>query len=234
MIATPRIAMISALAQSPGPAMAAMGEVWPDARYHNLIDDSLAADFAALGAITPAIHERFLALGRYAAAVSDGVKSPDGILFTCSAFRPAIDRVKADLAIPVVSPNEGAFDEALDICATVPGGGRIAVLLTFAGSLAPLTGEIAAIAQARGQAVPEIVGAVAEGALEALQAGDAQTHDRLAGEAAGTIPPVDVVVIGQFSMARALPLVAARRAEPVLTTPHAAVRKLRRLVGERA
>ena len=37
MIATPRIAMISALAQSPGPAMAAMGEVWPDARYHNLI-----------------------------------------------------------------------------------------------------------------------------------------------------------------------------------------------------
>lgn len=234
MIATPRIAMISALAQSPGPAMAAMGEVWPDARYHNLIDDSLAADFAALGAITPAIHERFLALGRYAAAVSDGVKSPDGILFTCSAFRPAIDRVKADLAIPVVSPNEGAFDEALDICATAPGGGRIAVLLTFAGSLAPLTGEIAAIAQARGQAVPEIVGAVAEGALEALQAGDAQTHDRLAGEAAGTIPPVDVVVIGQFSMARALPLVAARRAEPVLTTPHAAVRKLRRLVEERA
>ena len=234
MIATPRIAMISALAQSPGPAMAAMDEVWPDARYHNLIDDSLAADFAALGAITPAIHERFLALGRYAAAVSDGVKSPDGILFTCSAFRPAIDRVKADLAIPVVSPNEGAFDEALDICATAPGGGRIAVLLTFAGSLAPLTGEIAAIAQARGQAVPEIVGAVAEGALEALQAGDAQTHDRLAGEAAGTIPPVDVVVIGQFSMARALPLVAARRAEPVLTTPHAAVRKLRRLVEERA
>jgi len=234
MIATPRIAMISALAQSPGPAMAAMGEVWPDARYHNLIDDSLAADFAALGAITPAIHERFLALGRYAAAVSDGVKSPDGILFTCSAFRPAIDRVKADLAIPVVSAQRRCVEEALDICATVPGGGRIAVLLTFAGSLAPLTGEIAAIAQARGQAVPEIVGAVAEGALEALQAGDAQTHDRLAGEAAGTIPPVDVVVIGQFSMARALPLVAARRAEPVLTTPHAAVRKLRRLVGERA
>jgi hypothetical protein len=234
MIATPRIALVSALAQSPGPAMAAMDEAWPDARYHNLIDDSLAADYAALGAITPAIHERFLALGRYAAAVSDGVKSPDGILFTCSAFRPAIDRVKADLAIPVVSPNEGAFDEALDICATVPGGGRIAVLLTFAGSLAPLTGEIAAIAQARGQKVPEIVGAVAEGALEALQAGDAQTHDRLAGEAAAAIPPVDVVVIGQFSMARALPLVVARRAEPVLTTPHAAVRKLRRLVEERA
>jgi hypothetical protein len=32
-------------------------------------------------------------------------------------------------------------------------------------------------------------------------------------------------------MARAMPLVAASRAEPVLTTPHAAVRKLRRLIG---
>ena len=233
MTSPPRIALISALAQSPGPAMAAMDEAWPEARYHNLIDDSLAADFAALGAITPAIHERFLALGRYAASVSDGTKRPDGILFTCSAFRPAIDGVKADLAIPVVSPNEGAFDEALDICAGVADGGRIAILLTFAGSLAPLTGEIAAIAAARGQAAPEVVGAVAQGALEALQAGDGAAHDRLAAAAAAEIPPVDAIVIGQFSMARALPLVVAQRREPVLTTPHAAVRKLRRLVEER-
>ena len=233
MASSPRIAVISALAQSPGPAAAALDEAWPEALYHNLIDDSLAADFAALGEITPAIYDRFLALGRYAASVSDGVKSPDGILFTCSAFRPAIDRVKADLAIPVISPNEGAFDEALDICAGCPDGGRIAILLTFMGSLAPLTGEIAAIATARGQQAPEIVGAVAEGALEALQAGDTATHDRLAAEAAATIPPVDVIVIGQFSMARALPLVAAQRSEPVLTTPYAAVRKLRRLVEAR-
>ncbi|MDD3799917.1 MAG: arylsulfatase [Novosphingobium sp.] len=233
MTTTPRIALISALAQSPGPAAAAMDEAWPEARYHNLIDDSLAGDFATLGEITPAIVERFLTLGRYAASVSDGVKSPDAIMFTCSAFRPAIDRVKADLAIPVISPNEGAFDEALDICAGKEGGGRIAVLLTFMGSLAPLTGEIEAIAKARGQEVPEIIGAVAEGALEALQAGDAEAHDRMAAEAAAKIPPVDVIVIGQFSMARALPLVVAQRSEPVLTTPHAAVRKLRRLVEAR-
>ena len=43
----PRIALISALAQSPGPAMAAMDEAWPQARYHNLIDDSLAGDLAS-------------------------------------------------------------------------------------------------------------------------------------------------------------------------------------------
>ncbi|MBU6393004.1 MAG: arylsulfatase [Sphingomonadales bacterium] len=234
MSAKPRIAMISALAQSPGPAMAAMAEVWPEAWAHNLIDDALAADYAAVGALTPAIFERFITLGRYAAGVSDGARQPAGILFTCSAFRPAIDQVKADLAIPVVSPNEGAFDEALDLCASAQDGGRVAILLTFGGSLAPLTAEIAAIALARGQKAPEVVGVVAHGALEALQAGDGALHDRLAAQAAEQAPAVDVTVIGQFSMARALPLIAPYRPEPVLTTPHAAVRKLRRLVEAQA
>jgi len=229
----PRIALISALAQSPGPAMAAMADAWPEAYCHNLIDDSLAADFATLGAITPAIHDRFLALGRYAASVSDGGNRPDGIMFTCSAFRPAIDRVKADLRIPVVSPNEGAFDEALDICASLAGGGRIAIMLTFAGSLEPLIEELRTIARARGQTAPEVIGVVVEGALEALQAGDGAEHDRRAAVAADAMPATDVTVIGQFSMARAASHVVARRSEPVLTTPHAAVRKLRRLVDVR-
>ena len=149
----PRIVLISALAQSPGPAMAAMGEEWPEACHHNLIDDSLASDFAKLGAITPAIVERFLTLGRYAAGVSDGQHSPAGVMFTCSAFRPAIDRVKADLAIPVISPNEGAFEEALDLCAAgerlAKGPGRVALVLSFSGSLEPLTDELTAIAAQR-------------------------------------------------------------------------------------
>src|SRR5205807_10612996 len=53
---------------SPGPAMAALRDVWPEAAGYNLLDESLSADYAALGAITPHIHERFLTLGRYAAA----------------------------------------------------------------------------------------------------------------------------------------------------------------------
>lgn len=230
MAQSPRIMLISALAQSPGPAMAAMQEEWPEASAHNLIDDSLAGDFATIGEISPAIHERFLTLGRYAAASSDGLAPTRGILFTCSAFRPAIERVRADLSIPVITPNEGAFDEALALCAGKEGGGRIGLLLTFQGSVAPLTGEIHAMADAIGQARPTIVPAVANGALEALQAGDAERHDQLSAQAAEALPPVDVIVIGQFSMARAAPLVRARRAEPILTTPHMAARKMRRLV----
>jgi hypothetical protein len=228
----PRIILISALAQSPGPAMAAMREEWPEAAAHNLIDDSLASDFATIGEISPAIHDRFQTLGRYAAGSNDGRAQTTGILFTCSAFRPAIERVKADLSIPVVTPNEGAFDEALALCKGREGGGRIGLLLTFQGSVAPLEGEIHAMADAIGQERPVIVPAVATGALEALQAGDGEEHDRLSAEAAKALPPVDVIVVGQFSMARAAPLVRQMRSEPVLTTPQMAVRKLRRLVEE--
>lgn len=234
MADAPRIMLISALAQSPGPAIAAMQDEWPDARAYNLIDDSLASDFAAIGEISPAIHDRFLTLGRYAAASNDGDAPTRGIMFTCSAFRPAIERVKADLSIPVITPNEGAFDEALALCRGRDGGGRIGLLLTFEGSVAPLTGEIQAMADAIGQPHPAIIPAVATGALEALQAGDGERHDQLSAVAAEALPPVDVVVIGQFSMARAAPMVRAMRTEPVLTTPHMAARKMRRLVEQLA
>lgn len=228
----PRIMLISALAQSPGPALDAMREEWPEASAHNLIDDSLAGDFATIGEINEAIHERFLTLGRYAASSSNGQSPTRGILFTCSAFRPAIERVKADLAIPVITPNEGAFDEALALCRGVEGGGRIGLLLTFEGSVAPLGGEIRSMAEAIGQVCPTIIPAVAHGALEALQAGDGEAHDRLSAEASAGLPPVDVIVIGQFSMARAAPLIAHGRSERVLTTPHMAARKMRRLVEQ--
>jgi len=229
----PRVTLISALAQSPAPAEAAMRESWPEARFNNLLDDSLASDLAALGRLTPAIFARFRALGRYAAEATDGRLRTAGLLFTCSAFGPAIDQVKAELSIPVVAPNEGAFEEALDLCREAPGGGRIGLLLTFEGSLAPLTAEMRAIAAARGQQAPEIVGRVAEGALAALQQGDAERHERLITEAAKDLPGLDALILGQFSMMAAAPAVRAVRREPVLTTPHAAVRKLRRLVEAR-
>jgi hypothetical protein len=231
---SPRIAVISALAESTGPAQAAMRDVWPAARVCALLDDALASDFASIGQLTPAIIERFLTLGRYAVAAHDGERRTAGIMFTCSAFGPAIDRVKSDLSIPVIAPNEGAFEQALDHCQLRPGGGRIGLLLTFAGSLAPLSAELRSIAAGRGQAMPEILCQVADGALVDLQKGCADQHDHRIAEAASELPAVDVVILGQFSMARAAPLVTLRRTEPVLTTPHAAARKLKMLVEQAA
>ena len=233
MAQSPRNTLISALIQSPGPAEAAMRAVWPEARVTHLLDDSLASDLATLGHIAPSIIDRFLTLGHYAAGADDGRGPTAGLMFTCSAFGPAIDRVKASLSIPVVAPNEGAFEEALGILRPTGSTGRIGLLLTFAGSREPLTAEMNAIADARGQTRPEVVSVVAEGALAALQVGDGARHDQLIAEAAATMPTIDTLILGQFSMARAAPLVAACRAQPVLTTPHSAARQLRALVERR-
>lgn len=208
-----------------------MKRIWPEAFCISLMDDSLARDFAAAnGHSSPIMEARFRTLGRYAAHT--GARA-DGILFTCSAFGAAIEAVKSDLAIPVVSPSEGAIQEALDLCAHGTGG-RIGLLLTFAASLGPLTAEIAQRAAERRATAPDIAAIVVPEALTALQQGEPDEHDALLAKAAARLPVVDVLLLGQFSMARAASAVANVRREPIVTTPTAAVGKLRRIVEKAA
>ncbi|MFH5923223.1 aspartate/glutamate racemase family protein [Roseomonas xinghualingensis] len=204
-----RIALIHALRHSPPPIEAAFARLWPGATLMNLLDDSLSADLARDGAITPAMTERFLTLSRY--AVGTGA---DAILFTCSAFGPCIEACAAELApMPVLKPNEAMVAEAAAM------GGRIGLLATFAPTLDSMPPEF-----------PEnvvIVPKLAEGALDALNRGDVETHDRLAAEAARDLIDCDAIALAQFSLARAAPLVTAATGKPVLTTPDSAVRALK-------
>lgn len=172
MTTRPRILVIRALEQSPGPAAAAMAAVWPAAVCNNLIDDSLARDLEEHGEYTPEIEERILALGRCAANAKGADGATAGVMFTCSAFGAAIRRVKAELSIPVVSPNEGAFEKALDVCKMIKDGGRVGLLVSFARSLDPLSKELLSMAAARKQRPPKVVTAIADGALDTLRAGD--------------------------------------------------------------
>ena len=106
-MAGPRIALIHALKHSPPPIEAAFAASWPQVQLMNLLDDSLSADLARDGALTPAMTQRFVQLGRYAAATG-----ADAILFTCSAFGPCIEAVARDQKIPVLKPNEAMIEEA--------------------------------------------------------------------------------------------------------------------------
>jgi Asp/Glu/hydantoin racemase len=185
------------------------------------MDSSLSADLAEDGGVLGArLVERFLTLGRYAAGAGPEGRASDAILFTCSAFGPAIDAVRRDLSIPVLKPNEAAFERAL------AAGSRIGLLVTFAPSLPALTAELEAMARAAGRTVT-IAGAIAVGGMEALRVGRAAEHDALLAQAAASLPEVDAIVIGQFSAARAAAAIATLRREPVLTTPASAVAKLR-------
>jgi len=208
----PRIALIHATPLSMAPIEAAFRTHWPDAVLAHLLDGSLSQDLARDGALTPAMTARFEALGNY--VVGCGASA---ILFTCSAFGPCIERVaQAHAPIPVLKPNEAMIDEALKH------GRRIGLVATFAPTFASMRPEFAAAAPDA-----ELVTAHAEGAMEALAAGDAATHDARIAEAAATLGHCDVIALAQFSMARARAAAAAASGRKVLTTPASAVAALK-------
>src|SRR5271163_1091822 len=177
-----RVMLIHAVAEAVAPIRAAFAAGWPEAEIHDLMDSSLSADLASDGGVLGArMIERFRTLGRYAAGAGPDGRASDAILFTCSAFGPAIEAVRAELAIPVLKPNEAAFERALEA------GSRIGLLVTFAPSLPALTAELEAMARAAGRPVT-IVGAIAAGGMEALRAGRAADHDALLAAAAASLP----------------------------------------------
>ncbi len=210
-----RVALIHATALAIEPITEAFTRLWPQIERLNLLEDRLSQDRARDGCLTEAMCGRFQALGRY--ALSAGAHA---ILFTCSAFGPAIEAVAAAVAVPVLKPNEAMFEQAL------ASGSRIGLVATFEPSLAPMRDELLAMARARGQAI-ELRECHVPQAMQLLAQGDAQTHHERVAQGVASLADCDVVLLAQFSMAGAVD--AARRQVrcPVLTSPDCAVQALR-------
>jgi Asp/Glu/hydantoin racemase len=150
-------------------------------------------------------------------AVSTGA---DGILFTCSAFGPAIEAAREGRSVPVLKPNEAMFRAALGI------GRRLGLLATFAPSVPSMEEELRALARAAGREV-ELRSVCIPAAMSALDAGDGAAHDRLLADAAPQLAGCDAVLLAQFSTAQAHAAVSAVLDCPVLTSPDSAVLWLR-------
>lgn len=180
----------------------------------NLLDDSLSADLARSGrGLDADMHRRFATLTDYAASTG-----AHGILFTCSAFGPCIEAAAArHPSIPVLKPNEAMVEEA------VRAGRKIGLVASFAPTLQSMPAEFPA-----GTALDT---ELAVGALDALNAGDTASHDRLAVDAARRLQQrgCEIIALTQFSLARAAPLVREALGIDVLTTVDSAVSKLKRI-----
>ena len=212
-----RIALIHALSHSVAPINAAFERDWPEAVRMNLLDDSLSADLARGGrGLDAAMHERFQRLAQY--AVDTGA---DGILFTCSAFGPCIEAVaRRHAGIPVLKPNEAMVAEAAQ------GQGKLGLIATFAATLVSMPPEF--------PTGIELEPALAEGALDALNAGDTERHDALIAAQAVALRERGCtrIALAQFSMARARDACMQASGLPVLTTVDSAVRALRLRAGQ--
>lgn len=214
-MSAPRIALIHATPVAIEPIVSAFTRLWPEARTTNLLEDSLSADLAAEGRLTDAMIGRFVTLGHY---VYDC--GADAILFTCSAFGPAIEATQAALSIPVLKPNEAMLEVAL------AAGTRIGLLATFEPSIPALAAELEQMAQHKRMKLQMTTRAVPD-ALTALHAGDGAEHNRLIAAAAEEIGDCDAIVLGQFSMACAADSIVPRAGRKVLTSPAAAVMQLK-------
>jgi Asp/Glu/hydantoin racemase len=215
-MATPRIALIHATPVAMEPISQAFAAGWPQARITHLLDDALSTDLAAEGSLTERMVERFVTLARYSAGCG-----ADAILFTCSAFGPAIEAARAAVALPVLKPNEAMFDEALEA------GRRIGLISTFEPSIPSMVRELEDEARRR-QVALSIRSRSVPNAMAALQRGDADLHDQLIAATGAEFADCDVVMLAQFSMARAAARFRSAPGRRLLTSPGSAVARLKR------
>lgn len=215
----PRIALIHALSHSVDPINAVMASEWPEAIRMNLLDDSLSADLASFDrGLDETMHKRFQDLAAY--AVSTGA---NGILFTCSAFGPCIEAVARRYPqIPVLKPNEAMIAEAENAT------GPVGLIATFGPTLESMPAEFSATVDVRY--------ALAAGALDSLNRGDAQRHDELIAEQAVILAAAgcNTIALAQFSMAGARDACEKVSGKQVMTTVHSAVLELKRRVSRKA
>ncbi|MDP4023362.1 aspartate/glutamate racemase family protein [Methylobacterium sp. NEAU 140] len=218
----PRIVLLHATPVAMAPIQAAFAELWPEAETVNLLDDGLSLDRAREpGAISEGMIERFVRFGRYGHDMG-----ADGILITCSAFGPAIDRLSAAVPVPVLKPNEAMFREA------IARGQRIGMLATFGPSVGTMTDEFEEFV-GQGDRPATLRTLLVDDAMARLRAGDAETHNRLVAARAPELGDCDAIMLAHFSTSRAAEAVRAAVGVPVLTAPHAAVARMRALVAGR-
>jgi Asp/Glu/hydantoin racemase len=210
-----RIALIHAVTAAVGPIEAAFAEAWPEPDLVNLLDDSLSRDRSLAPDLTDSMYGRFDALGHY--AVSLGA---DAILFTCSAFGPAIDRVAQSVKIPVLKPNEAMFAKAIVV------GGKLGMLATFAPSIGSMMEEFQQQAKRAGSSAT-LTSVHVPSAMAALQAGLREEHDSLVAEAAARLDGCDAIMLAQFSMAPVASRLRGQVRVPILTSPGSAVDALK-------
>lgn len=212
------VAHVTRLAKEP--VRSAFSEIWPEAEISDFGDYDLPPVRAAAGCETPEIQARIAALATQ--ACDAGVQA---LLFTCTAFSKSIELVARRLPIPVLTPNEAMFREALMT------GGRVGLVATFAPSLQAMSEEYAMIARELGEN-PELQTVCAEGAMSAALSGNTWKHDNLIAEAAKSLDKCDVIMMAQLSMASARSSVRELTGIEPLTSPESSVKILRFIIRE--
>lgn len=163
----------------------------PDIEIYNIMDDSLLKDTLAAGHITNAVASRILKY-TYAAAEAGA----DCVMVTCTSVNAAAQYARQFSPVPVFNIDEPVARM------TVENGRKIGVLATLPTSPKGTVRLLNQEAARTGKEI-EIVTKVAEGAFDALVAGDVTKHDEMVTKALFELArEVDTITFAQISMSR--------------------------------
>jgi Asp/Glu/hydantoin racemase len=218
-----QVVLIHAVAEAVRPSLAAFEQVWPEAQLTNVFDDGLLELLESQGGITPTVVERIRNLA--ARAVRSG---GDGVLFTCSSFRAAIEQASCDHPIPILGPQQAIAEDAMEI------GSTIGIVATLPSAATALIDEFRDRAETAGKSLTFVTETVTD-AGHALQRADYDGFDRLIAESVELLAAtVDVVCFAQFSIARADAYVRKQVSVPLLSGPIAAAARMMTLLDPTA
>ncbi len=182
----------------------------------NMVDESLLRATIRDGSPSPMTKRRLAAL------VNSAVDAKaDAVVVTCSSLGEAVEVARPFCPVPLFRIDEGMA------IAAVASARRIGVLATLGSTLVP-TGDLIRATAQRLDRTCIVTDRLAEGAFQILAAGDIARHDAMiADHLRSLVHEVDLVVLAQASMARALATVEHELGGlPVLTSPELGVRHI--------
>ena len=185
----------------------------------HMTDESLLRNTIAAGELTGNTIRRLATL--IGLAHEGGA---DAVMVTCSSIGKATALARSQYDFPILRIDEALAEKAISV------GNRIGVAATLRSTLNPTLELLRETAANTGRDV-ELIPALAEGAFEAVVAGDTARHDELLlATLTDLIRRVDVVVLAQASMARVAALLPASAGPPVLASPELAMLRARKVL----
>jgi Asp/Glu/hydantoin racemase len=194
-------------------------DILPEVTIFHLTDESLIRNTIAAHQLTKPTIRRLVNM--IESAHSGGA---DAVMVTCSSIGDGVRVARELFEFPIFRVDEPMAEAAVKI------GVRVGVAATLRTTLEPTIALIRETAAKQKRQI-EIVPALAEGAFEAVLAGDTEKHDELLIASLTELQKkVDVVVLAQASMARVAAKLQLHGAPPVFSSPELAVRNIREVL----
>ncbi len=180
----------------------------PEMEIINIVDDSILPELINNEADISLVEER---VKYYIQVAAD--QGADLVMSACSSIGEIFDQENKNYELPVMRIDSAMAEKA------VKNAEKIGVAATLETTLKPSTDLIQKKAAAKNKEV-EIKTALADSAYQKLMAGDQKAHNRLlAAELKELAAEVEIVVLAQASMARAVEVLPQKIQRKFLTSP---------------